>query len=150
MKRIEEIIEKSAMKFGLIVVESTIKNDSIEAILYSKTRNVNIGDLENVTREIQSELAEIGLDNVYSVSLASPGLDRILKTEKELQIFSDRLVKVSYFEDDKLVVKTGKLLKAENGFITLESEDGEQEKVNLQKIASVQLWDKLFEGGKKK
>ncbi len=150
MKRIEDIIEKSAMKFGLIVVESTIKNDSIEAILYSKTRNVNIGDLENVTREIQSELAEIGLDNVYSVSLASPGLDRILKTEKELQIFSDRLVKVSYFEDDKLVVKTGKLLKAENGSITLESEDGEQKKVNLQKIASVQLWDKLFEGGKKK
>lgn len=144
MDRVEEIVARSARKLGLILVEFEIKKSNIEAVVYSKKHNVTIDELETLTEEIQDELAEVGLDTVYGVNLSSPGLDRILKTDKELEIFQGRLVKVSYFDEGKVIVKKGILEGKDGSMILLSCEDGKHS-VPFNKIASVQLWDKIFE-----
>ncbi len=144
MDRVEEIVARSARKLGLILVEFEIKKGNIEAVVYSTKHNVTIDELELLTEEIQHELAEVGLDTVYGVNLSSPGLDRILKTDKELDIFQGRLVKVSYFDEDKIVVRKG-ILEGKNGSdILLNCEEGKQS-IPFKKVTSVQLWDKIFE-----
>ena len=150
MKRIEEIVKKSAMKFGLIAVEVEVKKSSVNAVLYSKTHNVNIGELEKATRKIQEELDNAGLGNLYTVSLSSPGMDRVLKSEEEITIFSGRFVKVSSLENDKIIVSKGVLMGIKNGNVAIRTEKDEKE-ISLGKVTSIQLWDKLFEkGGNKK
>ncbi len=144
MDRVEEIVARSARKLGLVLVEFEIKKGNIEAVVYSTKHNVTINELELLTEEIQHELAEVGLDTVYGVNLSSPGLDRILKTDKELDIFQGRLVKVSYFDEDKIVVRKG-ILEGKNGSdILLNCEEGKQS-IPFKKVTSVQLWDKIFE-----
>ena len=144
MERVEEIVARSARKLGLILVEFEIKKNNIEAVVYSKKHNVTIDELEMLTEEIQDELAEVGLDTVYGVNLSSPGLDRILKTDRELEIFQGRLVKISYFDEGKIIVKKG-VLEGKNGdAISLNCEDGKCD-VPFNKVTSVQLWDKIFE-----
>ena len=150
MKRIEEIVKKSATSFGLIVVEVEVKKGKINAVLYNKARDVRVGDLEKVTRKVQDELATVGLSGIYAVSLSSAGLDRVLKSEKELEIFLGRMIKVSYFEDGKIVTTIGMLVGLKNGCIVLKNAESENE-INLKRISSVRLWDKMFEkGGNKK
>jgi len=144
MDRVEEIVARSARKLGLILVECEIKKSNIEAVVYSKKYNVTIEKLEALTEEIQNELAEVGLDTVYGVNLSSPGLDRILKTDKELDIFQGRLVKVSYFDEGKIIVKKGILEGKDGSAILLNCDDGKHN-VPFDKVASVQLWDKIFE-----
>ncbi len=144
MDRVEEIVARSAKKLGLILVEFEIKNGNIEAVVYSTEHNVTIDELELLTEEIQHELAEVGLDTVYGVNLSSPGLDRILKTDKELDIFQGRLVKVSYFDEDKIVVRKGILEGKSGSDILLNCEEGKQS-IPFNKVTSVQLWDKIFE-----
>ncbi len=144
MERVEEIVARSARKLGLILVEFEIKKNNIEAVVYSKKHNVTIDELEVLTEEIQDELSEVGLDTVYGVNLSSPGLDRILKTDRELEIFQGRLVKISYFDEDKITVKKG-VLEGKNGnTILLNCEDGTYN-VPFDRVTSVQLWDKIFE-----
>ena len=150
MKSIEEIVRKSAMSFGLIVVEVEVRKSKIDAVLYNKTRDVSVGDLEKVTRKVQDELVAAGLGSIYAVSLSSTGLDRILKSEKELGIFLGRMVKVSYLKDGKIITRIGTLVELKNGCILLKDAEGENE-IDLKRISSVRLWDKMFEkGGNKK
>lgn len=150
MEKIKEIVKKSANKYGLLVVEIGIKKDNIEAVLYSPSHDVNIGELEAVTREIQVKLAEAGLEGIYFISLSSPGMDRILKSEKELTIFKGKLVKISVLEDEKMITETGILDGTDGEFLFVKNEKG-TDRISLKRIASVRLWDKLFEkgGGKK-
>ncbi len=150
MKRIEGIVRKSAMSFGLIAVEVEIRKGKINAVLYNKAKDVSVGDLERVTRKIQDELVTAGLGGIYAVSLSSAGLDRILKSEKELEIFLGRMVKASYFEDGKTITRVGTLAELKNGCIILKNDKVENE-IELKRISSVRLWDKMFEkGGNKK
>ncbi len=146
MEKIKEIVKKSASKFGLVLVEVVVKQDNIEAVLYSPIHDVSIGELELVTREIQARLSEIGLDGVYSINLSSPGMDRILKTENELNIFKGKLVKISILSGEKMLTEKGVLRGTDGEYLLLEME-GKIEKVELKKVASVRLWDKLFEKG---
>jgi ribosome maturation factor RimP len=144
MERVEGIVRQSANKFGLVLVEFEIKRGNIEAVVYSRTHNVSIDELEKLTLEIQNRLSEVGLDTIYGVNLSSPGMDRVLKSDRELEIFRGRLVRMSYFEDDKSRVKIGNLMGREGDMVVIE-EKGEKIEIPFEKITSVQLWDEIFE-----
>ncbi|NIA09499.1 MAG: hypothetical protein GWP10_07180 [Nitrospiraceae bacterium] len=150
MERIKGIVRKSAMKFGFVVVEMKINKSNIDVTLYNGVHNVNFGDLKNVTRKIQDELASAGFENMYSVSTSSPGLDRVLKTREELGIFSGRLVKVSLLEEGKIITEKGLLQEIDSNSLVIRKKSGNI-KISLKKLTSVQLWDKMLEkgGGKK-
>ncbi len=146
MDKVKEIVKKSANKFGLLVIEVIVKQDNIEAVLYSPIHNVNIGELEAVTREIQMQLSEVGMDGVFSINLSSPGMDRILKSERELNIFKGKLVKISFTDEKKMITKKG-ILQGTDGTSLFIETDKKPLKIDLKKIVSVRLWDKLFEKG---
>ncbi|MGB9833264.1 MAG: hypothetical protein ACPLPP_07155, partial [Caldisericum exile] len=73
MEKIESIVRKNAERFNMMVIELSITGDTIEAIVYRRTKSVTVGDLEELTREIQRDLKAIGIEGVYDINLSTPG-----------------------------------------------------------------------------
>jgi ribosome maturation factor RimP len=141
MEKIEEIVKKNAERLGLIILDMRIRGETIEATLYRKNGGLTVEDLENSTRLIQEDLTRIGLERAYSINLFSPGLDRVLKSRAELDIFSGKTVKFLYSLNDILVTETGILKGNEGENVAFETEEGLKlfPFVNLRKVT-------LFEG----
>ncbi|BAL81428.1 ribosome maturation factor RimP [Caldisericum exile] len=152
MERIESIVRKNAERFNMMVIELSITADTIEAIVYRRTKGITVGDLEELTREIQRDLKAIGVEGVYDINLSTPGLDRVLKDRAELDIFEGREVRFTY-EDEKgqTVTKEG-ILRGNAGDEVNFEVDGVMLSVPFSKIVRVALFERMFEkrkGGKK-
>jgi len=141
MEKIEEIVKKNVERFGLFILEMHIRGTEIEVTLYRRSGGLTVDDLENATRLIQEDLTRMGLEGVYSINLFSPGLDRVLKSRTELDIFSGKTVKFSYLLNETLVTETGILKGNEGEDVAFETEEGSKllPFVSLRKVA-------LFEG----
>jgi len=148
MDRIKEIVKRSTVHFGLILVECLVSGDKIEAVIYRKNGNVGIGDLENVTKDIQGELSSIGLEGVYSIELSSPGLNRVLKAREELDIFKGKMVKVSFMDDEKLMTEEAILkgLSGDNKVVILRR-NGERVEIPFDRLIKVSLYDESLKKG---
>ena len=146
MDKIKEIVRKSTEKFGLILVECSISNDKIDAVIYRKDGNVNIEDLKNVTNNILKVLSSIGLENTYNVNLSSPGLDRVLKTKEELNIFKGRKVKISFMDKGKLIAEQAVLEGFSGKKVTLKKDEKEI-RIPFNKLTKVSLYDEILERG---
>lgn len=151
MKNIEEIVKRSAEKFNAVIVELTIENGKIEAVLYRKRKGLTTGDLEEITYLIQHELKVIGEDTNFDINLSTPGLDRILKDRKEIDIFEGCEVRFYYTEENKKLMKEG-ILRGSNGDLVLFEVNGETISLPISKIVKIELFERMFEkrrGGKK-
>ena len=146
MDKIKEIVKKSIEKFGLILVECSISSDRIDAVIYRKDGNVSIEDLENVTNNILRMLSSVGLENAYSVNLSSPGLDRVLKTKEELNIFKGRKVKISFMDKGKLIAEQAVLEGFSGKKVTLKKDEKEI-RIPFNKLTKVSLYDEILERG---
>jgi len=129
MDRINEIVKRSTERFGLILVECGI---------------VGIKDLENVTREIQSELFSVGLEGTYSIALSSPGLSRVLKTREEIDIFTGNEVKVS-FKAGENIMKEEAVLEGFSGDNVVFRKNGEKLELPFDKVVKISLYNRLLE-----
>lgn len=152
MERIDAIVRKNAERFNMMVIELSITSDSIEAVLYRRTKAITVGDLEELTREIQKDLKLMGVEGIYDINLSTPGLDRVLKDRTELDIFEGREVRFTY-EDEKgqTVTKEG-ILKGNVGDSVNFEVEGFVISVPFSKIIRVALFERMFEkrkGGKK-
>ncbi len=151
MKNIEEIVKRSAEKFNAVVVELAIENGKIEAVLYRKRNGLTTGDLEEITYLIQHELKVIGEDTNFDINLSTPGLDRVLKDRKEIDIFEGCEVRFYYAEENKKLMKEG-ILRGSNGDLALFEVNGETISLPISKIIKIELFERMFEkrrGGKK-
>lgn len=150
MDRINEIAKRSAERFGLILVECLVLGDRIEAVIYRRGGIVGIKDLENVTREIQSELFSVGLEGAYSIAISSPGLSRVLKTREEIDIFAGNEVKVS-FKAGENIIKEEAILEGFSGDNVVFRKNGKKLEVPFDKVVKISLYNRLLEkrGGKK-
>ena len=150
MDKIKEIVRKSTEKFGLILVECSISNDKIDAVIYRKDGNVNIEDLKNVTNNILKVLSSIGLENAYNVNLSSPGLDRVLKTKEELNIFKGRKVQVSFMNEGELIAEQA-VLEGFSGEKVILRKNEKEIKIPFDKLTKISLYDEILgRGGSKK
>jgi len=151
MEKVEEIVRRNAERFNMIVIELSVENGKIEAILYRRTKGITVNDLEELTYLIQKELKPLGLDTVYDINLSTPGLDRVLKDRKELDIFEGRVVRFVYMENGEKITKTGILRGNSNDSVLFEV-DSNIISLPFSSIVKVELYEKLFEkrkGGKK-
>jgi len=152
MEKIETIVRKNAERFNMMVIELSITGDTIEAVLYRRTKGITVGDLEELTREIQRDLKAIDVEGVYDINLSTPGLDRVLKDRTELDIFEGREVRFTY-EDEKgqTITEEGILKGNEGGNVNFEV-DSKIVSIPFSKILRVALFERMFEkrkGGKK-
>ncbi|MEF3244506.1 MAG: hypothetical protein K6343_00770 [Caldisericaceae bacterium] len=151
MKNIEEIVKRSAEKFNAVVVELSIENGKIEAVLYRKGKGLTVLDLEELTYLIKHDLKVIGEDENFDINLSTPGLDRVLKDRKEIDIFEGCEVRFYYTEENKKLMKEG-ILRGSNGDLVLFEVDGETISLPISKIIKIELFERMFEkrrGGKK-
>jgi ribosome maturation factor RimP len=97
---------------------------------------MGIDDLTSLTRNLRPRLDLIdGLDNV-SLTVASPGIDRIIKSRKEYSIFKGRGIKVLLLGESEW--QGGTIDEADQEFITLAGRDG-IEKIDLASIQKARL-----------
>jgi ribosome maturation factor RimP len=151
MENIEKIVRKNAERFNMVVIEFSITGDNIDAILYRKGKDITVGDFEELTRLVQHDLKLIGLEGVYNVNFSTPGLDRVLKDEKEVDIFEGRDARITYVENGEHTVKEG-ILRGHNGDNVLFETDSGVISVPFSSVVRIVLFEKMFEkrkGGKK-
>lgn len=104
--------------------------------LISKPDGIRIIDCQDVTKMIEPILdVEGNVPEKYFLEVASPGLDRPLKTESDFRRVQGRLVKV--IRDDRKIL--GRVEKSEDGVVTLKDRDNKIVQIPITQIMKAQL-----------
>lgn len=109
-------------------------------IYIDKENGVTIDDCQLTSRSIEKVLDEKDIIKTpYILEVSSPGLDRILKKDKEFERFKNRLVDVKLYKAINGQKNfTAKLIKRVDHTLYLEDEEGPFE-VNMKDVAVVRL-----------
>ena len=87
--RIEDVIAPVVRHHGLTLVDVEWRGDRRRGILrlfVDRAGGVAIGDCERLSREVGDLLeAEGVIDQAYDLEVSSPGLDRLLRKDREFQ-----------------------------------------------------------------
>ena len=85
--RIEEIIQPVLRDYGLELVDlewHARRPRSVLRVFVDKPGGVPVGDCERVSREVGDLIDVEGLiESAYDLEVSSPGLDRLLRSERE-------------------------------------------------------------------
>jgi len=140
--RIEEVIQPVLRDHGLQLVDLewyARRPRSILRVFVDKPGGVAIADCERVSREVGDLLDVEGLiDDAYDLEVSSPGLDRILRTDREFHWALGKRVRVwqaggletrgrlTSVEGDRLVVeRDGEHVELPRGSVTKARLDAE-------------------------
>ena len=123
---IEELSEDMAQQMGLVLVAVEVLPGLIR-VFADADGGITLGECEKLSRAIGRALDEHDIsDEPYVLEVSSPGLERVLKTQRELQWATGKRV--------KLLLRDGKTL-----FGTLESADESSVSVDGQAFATEQI-----------
>mgnify|MGYP002711290491 CR=1 FL=1 len=147
---IEEAVEKllesrlEAEGMELVDVEYVRERNWILRIYIDKEGGVDLSDCQEVSEKAGALLDEADLipDN-YMLEVSSPGLDRVLKKDKDFIRYTGSDVDVKLFaplEGTKTKALTARLLGLDgDGSLLLETEKGEKLTLKRDKISQVRL-----------
>jgi len=151
MDKIKQVIKEDAERIGLLMLEFKIQGEKIEAVLARAGSDTSIGDLETLTREVSKDLEKLGLSGAYELSFLSAGLDRVLKSREEIDIFAGKEAKFVYLKDGNVNSELGILLGNFGENVKFETELGVKE-IPFKDVNKVTLYVREFserKGGKK-
>lgn len=148
MAKVKQICEEKLsgvfqeMGYELVDVEY-VKEGSGMSLVFTidKDGGVNIDDCEVVSKKIDPLLDEINPtdDKPYTLVVSSPGLDRPLKTDRDLKRGLGKEVEITLFAKlDGKKVFDGVLDSFDEKTITLETE-GTKQTFDREKVASTKL-----------
>lgn len=148
MAKVKQICEEKLggvfqeMGYELVDVEY-VKEGSGMSLIFTidKDGGVNIDDCEIVSKKIDPLLDEINPtdDKPYTLVVSSPGLDRPLKTDRDLKRGLGKEVEITLFAKlDGKKVFDGVLDSFDEKTITLETE-GAKQTFDREKVASTKL-----------
>ncbi|MBS2011011.1 MAG: hypothetical protein JST01_28420 [Cyanobacteria bacterium SZAS TMP-1] len=95
----EEVVQALGMSLVEIHFGQAGRQKSLEVTIYRREGKVSLSDCEQVSRELDARLEQLQ-DQVaffhgpYVLDVASPGIDRLLKSPREFEIFSGLQVEV--------------------------------------------------------
>ncbi|MDL2217571.1 ribosome maturation factor RimP [Christensenellaceae bacterium OttesenSCG-928-M15] len=139
---VRELVEGTVTALGYDLVDVEFKKEQAGWVLtffIDKQDGVSLDDCERVSREIDPILDEADpIAQPYYLSVSSPGLDRPLKTDKDLLRYLEKPVIVKlYAQVEKKKEFTGELKGVDEQTLTLVCND-KKERVFLRKdIAQV-------------
>lgn len=139
---LEPVLEKDGIE--LVDVEYVRERNWILRIYIDKEGGVDLNDCQTVSEKAGALLDEKDLipDN-YMLEVSSPGLDRVLKKDKDFIRYAGEDVDVKLFaplEGTKAKALTARLDGlAEDGSLLLTPEGGEQMTLSRDKISQVRL-----------
>ena len=149
--RVEQIISPVLDQDSIELVDVTCRLDRgrwVLGIFIDKPGGVNIDDCADVSRKI-GDLIDIEdiVSQRYVLEVSSPGLDRVLKKDKDFQKFSGRKIKLKTHQaqNGRRNFK-GKIVRCEQGIVELEDEEGRVFRFPLTDIekARLEIEEKLF------
>ncbi len=145
-----EIVEKVTKLTEPIALENNVEIDDVEfvkegpnhylRVYIDKEGGVFINDCEAVSRALDVKLDEDEFINVpYILEVSSPGIDKVLKKEKDFIKYKGRLVDVKLYKGiNKQKEFVGELVSLENDELTI-IVDGEEVKFEYSLVSQVRL-----------
>jgi ribosome maturation factor RimP len=135
LSEVEPIV--SGMGFSLVELRHnrSRKQNHVILVVY-RPEGVGVNDCAAISRNLypRLELNE-GLDNLQ-LKVSSPGLDRVLKSEREYYIFRGRDIKILLGQETEWL--HGRIENAQEGEITL-NVGGKKEKIKMADIRKAKL-----------
>lgn len=149
IRRIIEKIERCAAEEGLEVVDLDIKKSKtpfIEVTVDKKGSGISSEECGSLNRKIRAFLEELDVfPSGYTIDVCSPGLDRVIKSEREYRWAVGKDVIVSLhapFEGQN--VFSGKLMEVTpDGKIVLRQQRGEDLEFEKKDAANIKLGLKI-------
>lgn len=134
-KLAEELLEGTGLE--LVDVEYVKEKDWYLRVFIDKPEGIDIEDCQELSEKLEQELdAKNVVPDSYILEVSSPGLDRVLKKEKDFVREAGKMVDVSLYQPlngEKTI--TGKLVGSDGSVLTLE----DFEPIDMKKIAQVRL-----------
>ena len=104
LELISNFSQEVADQFGISIVDVKFgqegKKRTLEVSIFRAEPQVSLSDCEQFSRILETKLDEQAAadapiaDGAYSLIVQSPGIDRVLKTDREFQVFAGQKVQV--------------------------------------------------------
>jgi ribosome maturation factor RimP len=138
-KKVLEVVKEllSEKELELVNVEYVKERDWYLRVFIDKNGGIEIDDCQQLSEQIENKLDEMDfIKDSYILEVSSPGLDRVLKNEKDFEHELGKVVDITMYapvNGEKIIV--GKLTSYDKDSIIL---DGDK-KFLLEKIACIRL-----------
>ena len=109
-------------------------------VYIDKEGGIGINDCEFVSRALDEKLGDDLTEQPYIMEVSSPGIDRVLKRDREYIKYKDRLVDVKLFKAiDGNKEFRGKLIGLIDDKVVINAESGERLEFNKKDVAATRL-----------
>jgi ribosome maturation factor RimP len=143
-KRFEDIVQLEVAKSNTTLVAIENAPGMVSVVLMTPGRDISVDELETVSRAISHTFIELYTDDYLpAFEVTSPGLDRVLKTARELQLFAGRLVRMTTKESREPVIGT---LGASDGSTLHVTVLGLDRTFDMRQVTKISLWDEILGG----
>lgn len=138
-QEVERIISGTALE--LVDVEYVREKNWYLRVFIDKEGGVDLEDCQAVSEKLSKVLDEKDpIQENYLLEVSSPGLDRILKKDKDFVRYAGRTVDIHFFQpyNDKKDLVADLVGKGEDGKLTVRI-DGNEEILDMKTISQVRL-----------
>lgn len=139
-EKCEPIVEE--LGYDLVDLELVKENDDNFLRFYiDKPGGITIDDCQKASELIGNKLDELDIiQESYYLEVSSPGLDRPLKTDKDLERNIGKDIEISLYKNINGKKKhIGELVEFTDDYIKIKAEDSEVREINREFISSVKL-----------
>lgn len=143
-KRFEDIVLLEVAKSDTTLVAIENAPGMVSVVLMTPGKDISVDELENVSRAVSHAFIDLyGNDYLPAFEVTSPGLDRVLKTARELEIFAGRLVRLATRESREPIIGT---LGASDGDVLHVTVLGVDRVFDMRQVTKISLWDEILGG----
>lgn len=142
-QRLLALAEPLAERLGLALVDVSLRRGGpgeLVTVTIDRPGGVTLDDCRRMSRHLEEELDAEGLfQGRYRLDVESPGLDRVLRTEREFQYFRGREVELTLRAPDAGSRRLVGTLRGLEGDTLVIDEAGEPLRLRLDEVARVRL-----------
>ena len=146
IKIVEPIINNLGYEVYDVIYEKEGKNNYLR-IFIDNRKQITLEDCEKVNNAITDILDEKDLiKSQYFLEVSSPGLERRIRTDKQLEILKNEKIEIHLFKAiDKQKIITGILKNYDQEKILLQVDEKEIsiDKTNISKMKNVYNWEEI-------
>lgn len=142
--RFADIVQLEVAKSDTTLVAIENAPGMVSVVLMMPGKDISVGELESVSRAISHAFIELyGDDYLPAFEVTSPGLDRVLKTARELELFANRLVRVTTKESREPIIG---ILGISDGSSVHVTVLGVDRAFDMRQVTKISLWDEILGG----
>ncbi len=137
-QEVEKIIAPT--KLELVDVEYVWERNWYLRVFIDKEGGVDLEDCQSVSEKLSKILDEKDpISDNYLLEVSSPGLDRVLRKEKDFIRYAGRTVDIHFFKPhDGTKLMVAEIVKKEGTLLTVQK-DGKEEQLDMSEISQIRL-----------